>query len=284
MLRNFYLIFLLSFCFPAAWAAEKVPTVLVSVSPHKHLVERIAGETVKVMLLVPAGSSAHTYEPTPRQMVAASQADIWFKIGENFETRALKTLQGHRSDLKVIDLRDGLDMITTDPESGCHCCHANSQDLHIWLSPRLLKIQAATITRGLSQLFPENRERYETALEQLLGDLDQLDDQIRAIFASSNPHLILVSHPAYAYFSRDYGLRQLSIEFEGKDPTPQQMNRILNQARAAGVKKVFIQAQYPSKGARLFAKELNAEVVTLDPYAENVEQSMLEIARNFANQ
>ena len=92
----------------------------------------------------------------------------------------------------------------------------------------------------------------------------------------------MVSHPAYAYFCRDYNLTQLSIEFEGKDPTPFQLTAILNKARDAHIKKIFIQAQYNSKGARLFAKELGAEVVMLGPYAEDYIHSMLEIARRFA--
>ena len=95
--------------------------------------------------------------------------------------------------------------------------------------------------------------------------------------------LIMVSHPAYAYFCRDYQLRQLSIEFEGKDPAPQQLNTILNRAREAQIKKIFIQMQYSSKGARLFARELNAQIVTLDPYAEDYINTMMTIAKEFAS-
>jgi zinc transport system substrate-binding protein len=78
-------------------------------------------------------------------------------------------------------------------------------------------------------------------------------------------------------------LEQLSIEFEGKDPTPQQLNVILMKARAARISKVYIQPQYNSKGARLFAQELHAEVVVLDPYSENYINSMLDIARAFSS-
>jgi zinc transport system substrate-binding protein len=94
----------------------------------------------------------------------------------------------------------------------------------------------------------------------------------------------MVSHPAYAYFCRDYQLKQLSIEFEGKDPSPRQLTSVLTRARQAGIKTVFIQMQYNNKGAQLIAKELGAKIVTLDPYAENYFIMMREIASHFAAQ
>lgn len=94
--------------------------------------------------------------------------------------------------------------------------------------------------------------------------------------------MLLVSHPAYAYFCRDYNLEQFSIEFEGKDPTPQQLTRVLQQARALKTKKIYIQRQYNNKGAKLVANELGAQLVMLDPYSENYLNTMHEIALRFA--
>jgi len=258
--------------------------VLVSVAPHKFFVEKIAGDTVTVNLMVPAGASAHTFEPTPKQMLSAGRADIWFCIGENFETRASAALKAYNGDLQLIDLRQNVDMITTDPHSGAHCCHCNSQDLHIWLSLRQGKIQATTIANALSALYPEHAAQYQEALKIFIKELDALDIKITELLKPIKGHVIMVSHPAYAYFCRDYQLRQLSIEFEGKDPAPQQLNAILNQARAENTRKIFIQKQYSSKGAHLFAKELNAEVITLDPYSEDYLQTMLTIAKEFSQE
>jgi len=245
-------------------------------------VEKIAGDTLNIQLMVPAGSSSHTYEPTPRQMLSASQADIWFCLGESFEKKASASIKAHHPEMEIVDLRQGVDMIVVDPLSGQCCCHADCRDLHIWLSAPQAKIQSKTIADALSRRYPQNAERYQAALTKFSKELDDLDKEITTILQPLQQRTILVSHPAYAYFCRDYGLAQLSIEFEGKDPTPQQMTKILNRARAEKIKKVFIQAQYPSKGARLFGQELNAEVVMLDPYSEHYMSSMLEIARQFS--
>lgn len=280
------LTFLLVLCsyFSDGIRAEPTPAVLVSIAPYKLFVERIAGNTVTPILMVPAGASAHTYEPTPKQLIATSKADIWFTIGESFETRAVQAIKSHNPKFETIDLRQGVSMITADPASGlcCCCCHANCQDLHIWLSAPQAKIQVATIANSLTKRYPANAELYKKNLETLLKDLDALDTDISAILNPLKMRTILVSHPAYAYFCRDYNLKQLSIEFEGKDPTPLQLTKVLNEARADKIDKVLVQPQYSSKGARLFATELHAKVIVLDPYSEQYFDAMRQIARSIA--
>ena len=260
------------------------PSVLVSVAPHKYFVEKIAKGTVNVLLMVPAGASAHTYEPTPRQMVAVSKATLWFRIGESFETRAIQALKSHHPDLKIVDLREGLDLISTNDHPGsCKCCKG-AFDLHFWLSARQAQIQAQTIAAALSQAFPDQANFYQANLETFRQELKELDQKIQTLLNPLKNRNILVSHPAYAYFCRDYTLQQHAIEIEGKDPTPQQMTKLLNLARQLKITTIFIQMQYNNKAAKLVAETLNACLVTLDPYSENYIPTMLEIAHAFAEQ
>lgn len=260
------------------------PTVIVSVAPHKFFVEKIAGETVQVYLMVPAGASAHTYEPTPRQMMKAADASLWFSIGESFEKRAMQALLSHRPNLKIINLQQGLDLIHTDHSHGHKGCCPGSIDLHFWLSARQAQIQAKTIADALSQAYPGSAELYQKNLQSFQKELASLDKQIESILAPLKKRDILVGHPAYAYFCRDYQLKQHSIEIEGKDPTPQQMTKLLNLVRSIGTNTIFVQPQYNNKAAQLIAKEINARLVVLDPYAENYINTMLEIAHAFAAQ
>lgn len=264
--------------------------VLVSVAPHKFFVEKIAGDTVTVELMVPAGASSHTFEPTPKQMLNATHADLWFQIGEGFEPRASRALMSHNSGMQLVDLRKGLDLITdSDCSQGhCHHCadhvHADCVDPHFWLSARQAKIQAKTIAEALSRRYPQNSDLYAQNLKAFVQQLDSLDSEITTLLAPLKNRTVMVSHPAYAYFCRDYNLKQLSIEFEGKDPSPQQLTKILTQARKENIKTIFIQMQYNNKGARLIANEIGAKVVTLDPYAEQYIETMRDIARHFAAQ
>ena len=263
-------------------SAETSSTVLVSVAPHKFFVEKIAQETVQVLLMVPAGASSHTYEPTPRQMIAVSKASIWFRIGEPFENRAMQALQSHHPDLAIVDLRQGLDLIQTDACGHRGCC-PGSVDLHFWLSLRQGQIQAKTIADALIKTFPQHAEKYRTNLQNFQKEMEALDQKITAILAPLNKRVILVSHPAYAYFCRDYQLEQYSIEVEGKDPAPQQMTKLLDLARKLKLNSIFVQIQYNNKAAKLVAETLGAKIVVLNPYSEHYFDSLLEIAHAFAN-
>lgn len=256
--------------------------VLVSVSPHRFFVQKIAGDTLTVGLMVPAGASAHTYDPTPKQMIAASNADIWFRIGESFESKAISAMRQQTPSMRIVDLRENLDLIS-DPT---HVCmhHKGCADLHFWLSPKLAKTQAQTITKALADRYPENADLYKKNLATFEKELDELDQEIAHTLSTLSSRTIMVSHPAYGYFARDYGLNQFSIEFEGKDPTPQQLTRILNEARRQNVKTVFIQPQYSSKGAKLIAEQIQAHVVTLDPYSEDFYATLRQIANSIAAQ
>lgn len=282
------ILFLFCFCpfclFLSLHADESKPYVLVSVAPHRFFVEKIAGDTIDVGLIVPAGASAHTFEPTPKQMILASQAQIWFRIGESFENKAIRALQSHNSNLQVVDLRQGLDLIAASCSHyhGGGTCHADAMDLHFWLSPRLAQIQASTIANALKLAYPKHAALYEANLVKFKEELRQLDQEITTILAPLTHRTIFVSHPAYGYFCRDYNLKQYSIEVEGKDPTPQQLNQILRMAREFQIRTIYVQPQYSNKGARLIAEQIGAQVVSLDPYSEQYFNSLLEIAHAFA--
>lgn len=275
------------FCMPAFCADTPSHVVLVSVAPHKYFVERVAGDTLKVMLMVPAGASAHTFEPKPKQMMEASQADIWFRLGESFESRAIPALQSHNPNLKIVDLRNGINLIYAESEHDhgvCHCCGPNTADLHIWMSPRDAKMQVQHIAYSLSNQYPEHAQRYQIAAQAFLKELDELDAYIFQTLKPLKNRVILVSHPAYAYLCRDYGIKQFSIECEGREPNSRQLTDLICKIKAANIRKIFVQPQYSNKGALLVAKQINAEVITLDPYAEDYMNSMRNIVENFGSQ
>lgn len=266
-------------CFPAFCSAH---TVLVSLAPYKFFVEKIVDKTVDVHLMVPAGASAHTYEPTPKEMLAAGNADVWFTIGEPFEARASMALQSHHPSMALVDLRNGVDPISSHDHPGHSCSNPSCRDSHVWMSPRQSKIQVSLIAETLAKLYPENKALYASNLQKFLDELDALDKEIAEMMKPLKQRVIMVSHPAYAYFCRDYNLKQLPIEFEGRDPTPQQLTKVIQEARKNKIRTIFIQPQYSNKGARLIADSIGAKVVTLDPYSEDYLHSMRQIARHFA--
>lgn len=269
MLPRFLLLFI-----SLTTTLSATPKIIVSVAPIKYLVESIAGPSFTVETFVPAGASPHSYEPTSRQILDLAKSVIWFRIGENFETKALKAMATH---MKVVNLRQGLDLL-----SSCCCHHHDPYDPHIWLSPKLLKQQAHLITETLIDYMPEAKEDFQNRLALLIDKIDALDTSIMALLNTKPNSTVLVTHPAFGYFCRDYGITQLSIEVDGKEPTPKQMTTLLLRAKEEKLKRVFLEPQHSVKGGLRLAQELNAEVIWLDPYNEKVIENLLHIAKVFA--
>ena len=252
--------------------------VLVTMVPYQFVVEEIGGKEVTVSVLVPPGVSGHSYEPNAKEMIKAGQAAIWFRMGEQFEDKILPVLKNHNPKLIIVDLREGMPLIYDN--GGCpHCKGHHSEDLHYWLSPSIVRKQAEMITTALKPLLPEAKLNNR----DFLYKLDDTLRQVSQITSQAKQRTILAAHPAYAYFCHDFGFRQLSIEVEGKEPSPRQIVALVEQAKALGIKKVFIQPQYSSKGATLIAKQIGAEVVNIDPYAKDIFACWLQIAKEFSN-
>jgi zinc transport system substrate-binding protein len=281
----FFKVFLLILCLQGISAqAEPADTrshsILVSIAPYEYIVKRIVGDTEKVILFVPSGASPHYFEPNAKQVLIAAKSDIWFLMGEAFEKNALNPIQGYNSHLKAVDLREGIDLLY----DSCSCCaHHGDPDPHIWMSPRNVKKQAQKITHTLISVYPEHQHLFEKNLHELTNELDTLDYEISILLEPYKGRSIMVSHPAYAYFCRDYQLVQLPIEFEGKDPSPKQLTKILEQSRSAKISTIFIQMQHSSKGAYLIANQINAKIETIDPLSENYLENMRIISKKFFN-
>lgn len=259
---------------PPAFLSPPPLTVLVSVAPYKALIEAIAQDALHVEVVVPPGASPHFFEPTPKQLQAISQGSLWFTIGEPFEQQILPALKAHNPHLQTEDLRQGLNLIGTGVGA----------DPHIWLSPKLMQIQAQTILKALVHQYPDKMTLFSEGFNQVQQTLGKLDAAIQKELDPLQQRTVLVSHPAFGYFCRDYGLRQLPIEQEGRDPAPKQLTQLLQEARLLNIETVFIEPQYSNKAARVIAQELGANLVMVNPYAEEYFDNMQAMAQAFAKQ
>jgi zinc transport system substrate-binding protein len=156
-------------------------------------------------------------------------------------------------------------------------------DRHIWLSPKLAAKQAAAIGEALSRQFPEKKELFQTNLARLTFDLVLLDLEIETILKPVANRTILVSHPAFAYFCKDYNFVQLSVEYEGKDPRPKHLEEILKEAVANSMEVALALPQYNNKGAQLIAEKLHVPVHLIDPYSADYFETMRKLAHLIAD-
>jgi len=271
-------------CLPlAAPAAEPLP-VVAGLAPIKYFIERIGGERVGVQALVPRGGDPHLFEPGPRVLATAARARLYLAIGMPFEHKWLPALRAHNPQLRTVSCAHAAPdspALTADALDAVPVADA-ALDPHVWTSPRQAQHIAACIHGALVDRDPAAAADYDAGLAGLLVDLRALDADIHALFAAAGRRAFLVDHPAWGWFARDYGLEQLAIEHEGKAPRARQLAGVLDQARAAGLRTVFVQPQTADALARAAARELGGRLVEIDPLAGDYLANMRRVAAAIA--
>lgn len=249
--------------------------------------EKVGGDKVKVTTMVPAGADAHTYEPLPEQLKEISNAKMYVQVGSGleFETVWMDKLTEINKNMLVVNSSKGISFIPNeDIGEPCHQHGEESQyDTHVWVSPRNAKIMVENIYQGLIQVDPANKDYYKANKDKYLQELDNLDKNITATLACVKNRKILVYHPAWGYFCRDYGLTQIAIEKDGKEPTPQGMASVIDQAKRENIKVVFISPQFSRKSAESVASEIGGQVVMIDYLDKNYIENMKKVAEAFKN-
>jgi zinc transport system substrate-binding protein len=276
-------------------AQDKIP-VYVSIAPQKYFVQQIGRDLVDVHVMVSPGASPATYEPKPRQMAGISKARAYFAIGVPFEGRWLEKIAAVNPHMKVVATDRGVHKIPMaaghhlgeDEDADRHDGHGHAHDdhdhgeggldPHIWLSPPLVKIQAARILMGLQEIDPSHGALYERNYHDFLQEIDRLDEQLKEKFAGGRDRRFLVFHPSWGYLAQAYGLKMTAIEVQGKDPKPAQLQALIAYARQEGIKVVFVQPQFSTRNAQLIAREIGGEVAFADPLAGNWADNLLNVA------
>ncbi|MBI4965769.1 MAG: zinc ABC transporter substrate-binding protein [Desulfomonile tiedjei] len=262
--------------------------VFTSILPTAYFVERIGGPNVEVSVLVGPGQDPHTFEPTPKLMAKLAQARVLFKMGFPFEKTLIKKVGSTFKNVQVVDLQQGIELrgMTEEEEHGHgdadkkdeHSHEAGEMDQHTWLDPQLAKIQARTIADTLIRIDPSNQAQYEKNLKDFQTDLDAVHDQLTTALAPVKGKSFFVFHPAYGYFGDAYGLKQIAVQLGGKEPTARQLARLIELAKKAEVRVVFVQPQFSRKGAAVLANAIGGAVVPLDDLAPDYLKNLQDMA------
>lgn len=273
---------------PSAQAAEPL-AVTVTIAPQAWLVEQIGGDRVVVKTLVGPGESPATYLPTDAQVSSVLRSAVYFRIGvPSEETPWLDALRRSRR-VEIVDLRDGVELrhlpgghhheAATRQSTGTIVA---GQDPHIWLSPKRLVQLANTIADTLVRLDPAAAPRYRERLTQLIQRLDALDTKLRQQLTMFTGRAFLVFHPAWGYFANDYGLRQLAVEVEGKEPSESEVTELQAIARRERIPTIFVQPQITGRSAQALAIAIGGQTQILDPLEPNVIDNLSRVGDRIA--
>ena len=253
------------------------PKIFVTIEPLRYFAEQIAGHYFDIESMVPKGNNPETYDPTPRQLMALADSKAYLSIGNlGFEKQWIPKLKENASNVKFCDTSLGINHL----ESSHRHENKDDYDPHIWTTPS----NAAIIVKNISNLFceldPQHQEEYIKNQMQLLTMIQQTDAEIRGVVSDGIQETFAIYHPSLTYFAHDYGIEQLCIEDNGKEPSPVHLKELINQCRSEQVKVVFVQQEFNTHNAEIIANELKAKLVTINPLNYNWQEEIIKIARN----
>ncbi len=254
------------------------PTVTVTIEPFRYFVEQIAGNDVNVNVMVPAGSSPETYEPTPQQMVDLSQSVFYFKVGQiGFEKTWMKKLQQNAPNMKVIDTSTGIRMLKT--QSG-------NIDPHTWMSIKSADIITSNIAKALMDKYPEKAEEYKKRLRDFRKNkLDKLQNEIDKYLSTIKGEKLksfVIYHPTLTYFAKENGQKQYAIEEEGREPSITQLKELIQRAKSEDINIIFVQKEFSNRNIQVFIDATHSKAVEINPLSYDWEGQMLLITKEIA--
>lgn len=241
-------------------SCELAPTadICVSIPPQAYLVERIAGDEVSVSIMIQPGTAPPTYAPTASQIRDLHECKLYIKNGHpdfNFEKKHIDPFLKEHPEIMTVDMTEGVDI--------------RPGDAHIWLSPRIMRKSAVQIHEKLIKLYPGRLEELTNNLNILLRDIDKLDKELTDKLSPYKGAKFLTLHPSWGYFCRDYGIEQISIRNENKAPSTLEITQLINTAKKENIHIIFVQKEFNFEQVKVISKEIDAEIVPLDPLNED---------------
>lgn len=279
--------------------------VMVSIVPQKYFVDRIAGDLVETTVMVKPGSSPATYEPKPSQMAALSASSIYFAIGVPFEKAWLPRFHSANEHMEIVDLSQSVVRMAMKGHHHHEKEHHNEKmkeadmhhemhehmsaghghhfmpDPHIWLSPALVRVMIMDIRNALIKADPAHESVYESNYLDFVKDINSLDSELAKSFKNSDGKSFMVYHPSWGYMAKAYGLHQIPIELEGKEPSPKELAQFIDLAEKMSIKAIFIQPQFSKKSAQAIAQAIGAKVLVADPLAYDWMENLKNVGSQF---
>lgn len=260
--------------------------VFASVLPVQTFVERVGSGRVESRVMVLPGQSPATYDPSPKQVAALADADLYVRVGVPFEDAWMPRLRAANPRMEVLDLRAGLKLRQQEQHDhgpGAGHSHAPETDPHLWTSPLHAMSMVKAIRDALTRLDPSGRSVYAASQQRYGAELEALHASLTETLAGLDNRAFLVYHPAWGYFADTYGLEQIPIERAGKEPGPRRLSALIEQAKATGARAIFVQPEFDQRIAEQVARSIGGRVEIATPLAADYAANLKHFAAVLAD-
>ncbi|HOF21741.1 MAG TPA: zinc ABC transporter substrate-binding protein, partial [Bacteroidales bacterium] len=194
-----------------------------------------------------------------------------------FESAWMKRFEEINKDMKKVMAGDRISPIAPDHSHGAGRSHSEAADPHYWVSPKCALELAAVVRDLVCELNPASAEEYNRNYETLAGKIREVDKRAEDLFSDLTNRHFMIYHPNLAYIARDYGLEEVAVEFEGKEPSPSRMKELIDLAVRENINTIFIQKEYDIRNARAIAAGTGGEIRIIDPLSEDWYRSVTDI-------
>jgi zinc transport system substrate-binding protein len=252
-------------------ATDEAISVVTSFYPLYFLASEIGGKHVAAFNLIPAGVEPHDWTPKSRDITTASKAQLFLYHGAGLEGWVDGFLSGLDKNSGVItkEMSEGITLIAGSGEE-----HAEEEghdhgdmDPHTWVSPKSALKLAENVKNSLVEIDAANQADYEQNYEQLKQKLETIDQAYTEQLAQVPNKNIVVSHQAFGYLARDYGLKQVAIMGLSPDAEPraQDLLKIAKFVKENNVKYIFFEELVSDQLANTLAGEADVDTMVLNP-------------------
>lgn len=239
------------------------PAIAVSFEPQAWMLRQIAGDDFDIITLLPAGSNPETYQPSISTMKGLGKAEAFLTLGtDGFEKSLTSNIASNFPKLKVVDCTEGVEKIYGTHGHHDHDGHDHGGedfDPHMLASIRNSAQIAQNITHYLSVIHPEKADEYKEAGERLKARLQAMDDSVGNMNLQGRS--FAMRHPSLSYFARDYGLNQIALHSSGKEASPLQLRRQMEQIKDSGTKVFVMEKEHASAGDEETADQLGLKAI-----------------------
>lgn len=247
-----------------AYTGEKVQ-VVTTFTVLKDIVSHVAGDRVEIHSMVPMGTDPHEYQPLPRDVVAATQAEVLFWNGLNMETgdgwfRSLVEVAGKAfGGEQVVEMAAGIEpLYLTDGDE-------MEVNPHAFLSPRAGIIYARNAVAGMQVIDPANADFYAKNGEEFIAKLQEWDKRYEEAIGAFPPEerILITSERAFQYLAADYGLQegylwQIDTDEQG---TPLQIRSLIEFVRNNSVRGLLVETNVDARPMKIVSEETGVPIV-----------------------
>jgi zinc transport system substrate-binding protein len=260
---------------PANPAASKTEIKIVtSTLPVTNFTRAVVGDRASVKYLLPPNIGPHDYQAKPEDVRTLAEADVLVKNGLGLDQYLDGLVENaSNADLKIIDTSEGVKTIANDDglreeHEGEVSAHEHEGDFnpHIWLDPKRAIEQVENIRDGLVATDPAGQQTYVANAEAYISQLNALDQEIAAVLAPYANKEFVTYHDFAPYFAQRYALKaEFLVGVPDEDPSPGDVQRVLNSAKASDLKTLLTEPQASGNPFEAVAKDLNVQVSNFDP-------------------